>query len=160
MSGRIKAGVVLLLHLGIVLGVAAKAWVERDTLPHAWAKAVPVDPEHPLRGRYVRLWLEVDAGHGASLGMSPARLFVRDGRLCAEADRDQVYGPMITTTPAGTRLADAVMFYIPEHAVDPSRRAPGEELWAEVAVSEHGLPRPVRLGVKREGGLIEPLKLR
>lgn len=59
-----------------------------------------------------------------------------------------------TEVPAST-----VVFFIPEHVPDPSRRAPGEELWVEVSVPRKGLPRPIRLGVRKDG-VLTPLDLR
>ena len=36
-------------------------------------------------------------------------------------------------------LSEPVAFFLPEHAIDPSRRQPGEELWIEVTAPEkHG----------------------
>jgi hypothetical protein len=54
-------------------------------------------------------------------------------------------------------LSKPVPFFIPEHIPDPSRRAPGEELWVEVTIPEKGPPRPIRLGVKKGSGPIVPL---
>jgi len=59
----------------------------------------------------------------------------------------------------GRFLDEPVAFFIPEHVPDPSRRAPGEELWAEVTVPEKGPPRPIRLGIKRDG-VLTPLGLK
>lgn len=50
-----------------------------------------------------------------------------------------------------------LMSFVPEHVPDPSIRVAGEELWGEVSVPRKGPPRPVRLGVKRGTGAIEPL---
>jgi hypothetical protein len=41
---------------------------------------------------------------------------------------------------------------------DPSRREPDEELWVEVTVPARGAPRPIRLGVKKNG-VVTPLEL-
>jgi len=57
-------------------------------------------------------------------------------------------------------LAEPVAFFIPEHIPDPSRRQEGEELWAEVTIPKKGLPRPIRLGVKKDDSPIMPLELR
>jgi len=157
-TGLWKALLVLLSHVAIVLGIAAKARYDRDTLPRAWVKTVPADPDHPLRGRYVRLVLQVGSCGPAPVSTAPAHMLVRDGKLCAEAAPDEPYGPTLVSGPGGTRLAGEVMFYIPEHAEDPSRRPHGEELWVEVAVSEHGLPRPIRLGVKKGDGPIVEIR--
>jgi len=52
-----------------------------------------------------------------------------------------------------------VEYFIPEHAIDPSRRPPDEELWVEVTIPREGPPRPIRIGVKKDGALT-PLDLR
>lgn len=52
-----------------------------------------------------------------------------------------------------------VAFFIPEHVRDPSQLAPGEELWVEATLPPEGPPRPIRLGVKKNGAL-QPLDLR
>ena len=58
----------------------------------------------------------------------------------------------------GKTLDEPIAFFIPEHIADPSRRAPGEELWAEVTVPRKGPPRPIRLGVRKDG-VVTPLDL-
>jgi len=50
-----------------------------------------------------------------------------------------------------------VEYFIPEHAIDPSLRNRGEELWIEVTIPRKGAPRPIRLGVKK-GGEIKPME--
>jgi hypothetical protein len=57
------------------------------------------------------------------------------------------------------RLSQPVAVFIPEHLLDPSFRPAGEELWAEVTLPRRGPPRPIRLGVMRDGRLT-PLQLR
>jgi hypothetical protein len=49
-------------------------------------------------------------------------------------------------------------FFVPEHLPDPSRRAAGEELWIEATIPRKGPPRPIRLGVKKDG-IITPLEI-
>jgi len=83
-----------------------------------------------------------------------------DGRLVAEI----VDSPAGATArvQAGDRsalLTEPVAYFIPEHAADPSVRPAGEELWAEVTIPRRGPPRPIRLGVWRDGRLT-PLDLR
>lgn len=56
-------------------------------------------------------------------------------------------------------LSVPIAYFIPEHVPDPSIRQPGEELWAEVTVPRAGAPRPIRLGVKKDGA-ITPLDVR
>src|SRR6266404_8732622 len=52
------------------------------------------------------------------------------------------------TGEAVAALSEPVAFFLPEHAVDSSRRKPSEELWVEVTVPAKGPPRPIRLAVK------------
>lgn len=49
-------------------------------------------------------------------------------------------------------LEKPVLYFIPEHAPDPSlslRR--GSELWAEVTIPKKGAPRPIQLALKKDG---------
>jgi hypothetical protein len=48
-------------------------------------------------------------------------------------------------------IAQPVNFYIAEHAADPSRLLPGQELWIEVTVPPQGPPRPIQLALKQDG---------
>jgi hypothetical protein len=88
--------------------------------------------------------------------MVPIALSVRDGRLVAAPATGS---SKLTARPverAGEHvvvLNEPLAYFIPEHAVDPSRRAPGEELWVEVTIPRAGAPRPIRLGVKKDGVL-------
>ena len=55
---RLQRGLLLaLLQLAIVLGVAGKYYSDRSRLPRVWVRAMPFDPNLPIRGRYVRLRL-------------------------------------------------------------------------------------------------------
>jgi hypothetical protein len=56
-------------------------------------------------------------------------------------------------------LDEPLAYFIPEHVPDPSRRPAGEELWVELTLPRHGMPRPIRLGVKKNDRLT-PLDLR
>ncbi|HYT68876.1 MAG TPA: hypothetical protein VEL51_20805 [Vicinamibacterales bacterium] len=104
---------VAVLHLAIVASLGGKLLVDRATRPRMWVHVLPLDPDSPLRGRYVQLRIE--------------------GR------------------------PERIAFFIPEHVPDPSVRAPGEELWAEVTLPRKGAPRPIRLAVKKNG-VLTPLE--
>ncbi len=54
------------------------------------------------------------------------------------------------------QLAAPLAYFIPEHAIDPSRQPGGASLWAEVTLPPTGAPRPIRLGVQK-GATIEPI---
>jgi hypothetical protein len=161
-----RAGVALaLVHVLLVSGVGLKYAADRTRLPSGWAQTVPFDPSLPIRGRYVRLRLQVPfsgqipGGPGGSFAR--VRLVAADGRVQAVPDSLGGLEASIDTA-AGTvvaRLSDPIAFFIPEHVPDPSARARGEELWAQVTLPQTGPPRPIRLGVRRARGL-EPLDLR
>lgn len=113
MTPLVKGLLVAALHLAIVCSLGAKLLYDRATRPRQWVHVLPVDPDSPLRGRYVRLRI--------------------DGR------------------------SEQIAFFIPEHIPDPSIRAAGEELWAEVTMPRTGAPRPIRLAVKKNG-VLTPLQ--
>lgn len=139
---------VALLHCLIALSVFGKYELDRQRLPRAWAKTAPVDPNLPIRGRYVMLRLEVEAGPASSQLFGSGRLLARDGRLLVERD-DAGFGASghVGINLVGGRwvLLEPVAFFLPEHAADPSRVAPGKDLWVEVSVPRKGPPRPIRL---------------
>jgi len=164
---RRHAGFALaIVHAALMGSLGLKLLVDRQRLPRGWARTAPFDPSTPLRGRYVRLALEIPVDRvplePSGYGISGVRLRAVDGRVVGELD-DSVRSPRVQLQLGGgipsSRLAEAVAFFIPEHVPDPSRRPPGEELWAEVTIPRGGPPRPIRLGVMKDGRLT-PLDLR
>jgi hypothetical protein len=161
MSRGVRTGLtVALLHVAIVASLGAKLMADRMSRPRVWARVAPIDPDLPIRGRYVRLQLEVLPADGLTItpGASyvPVDLSVRDGTLVAipPADSgDLLVSQMLRQGEPVTVLTRAVAYFIPEHVADPSPREPGEELWVEVTIPKRGAPRPIRLGVKRNGTL-------
>ena len=67
----------LLIQLAIVSSVAAKYLYQRRSCPRVWARTVAIDPELPMRGRYLSLRLEVD-GCQSTLPSAKAASFPRD----------------------------------------------------------------------------------
>lgn len=180
MKPLVKGLLLAALQLAIVLSLAGKMLYDRATRPRVWVKTAPVDPYLPIRGRYVRLRLEVlgkdllEKGQEWSEGNVELRV-ENDQLVAVRSEKDtgnrvvplrrrfMAQGPPPATqqTPFDTerpQLLEPVAFFIPEHIVDPSRRAQGEELWVEVTVPKKGPPRPIRLGVKKDGKLT-PLEI-
>jgi hypothetical protein len=61
--------------------------------------------------------------------------------------------------PLVAALQQPVLYYIPEHALDPTPlRIDKKELWAEVTLPKKGPPRPIQLALKKDG-LWTPLDL-
>ena len=175
MSGMGRGVLIAVIHVVIVASLGAKLLVDRAMRPRVWARVAPIDPNLPIRGRYVRLRLEVEASGelrqyatgtkgapapGWQMGV-PVALSVRDGRLIAAPATSSSKLTARVTDRNGERVAmldEPIAYFIPEHVADPSRRRPGEELWVEVTVPGAGAPRPIQLGVKRDG-VLTPLKI-
>lgn len=187
MSRGVRKGLtVAAIHLLLVASLGAKLLVDRATRPRAWARTVPYDPDLPIRGRYVRLRIEavLPAGSLRLADTTPATadgssavprraerretsyvlLDVRNGQLVGQRVDQGGHGARYATLrqhgeDAVAVLDEAVAYFIPEHIPDPSNRPAGEELWVEVTLPRAGLPRPIRLGVKKDGALT-PLEIR
>ena len=161
-SGMRKGLIVAVIHLALVSSLGAKLVIDRATRPRVWARTAPVDPDHPLRGRYVRMRVEGEAvGFGNDHSSADVMLVARG----------ELLGLQLTSEYTGLRaelisregreramLYATLAYYIPEHVPDPSIRAPGEELWVELTLPKAGPPRPIRLGVKKDG-VLTPLDL-
>jgi hypothetical protein len=176
----VRTGIaVAVVHVAIVASLGAKLLVDRQTLPRVWVRTAPVDPDLPIRGRYVRLRVEVARGSGLIFPSTKTRT-LPDGREWLEPTTPVAVtltaeGGQLVALPVGRSdhhaeemlrdgervavLHEPLAFFIPEHAGDPSIRPRGEELWAEVTLPRRGPPRPIRLGVKRDGQLT-PLEVR
>lgn len=165
MSPRARGALLALAQVLLVSGIGLKYTADRARLPSGWAETVPFDPNLPIRGRYVRLRLQVPLALGTPGALDGAftrvRLVAASGRVQAEPDSGAAVEATIDTARGAlvARLTEPIAFFIPEHVPDPSVRARGEELWALVTLPDAGPPRPIRLGVRR-GGEIEALDLR
>lgn len=164
-SGMRKGLIVAAIHLCLVGSVGAKLLIDRAIRPRVWARTAPVDPDLPIRGRYVQLRLE---GRPAQAlppgdGSTPVTLAVIDGGLTFDPTGRPEFLNGLSVRPAMrdgvqvARLEQPLAYFIPERVPDPSIRAAGEELWAEVTIPKSGPPRPIRLGVKKDG-VLTPLQ--
>jgi hypothetical protein len=171
----LRKGIVLaVLQLAIVASLGAELLIDRGRYPRVWAQLAVYDPDLPIRGRYLQMRLEVNADriYGQPATARPQLgnwyneihdvwLSVENNQLVANQN-DRFSGMQVTRWWVGNRqvavLTEPVAFFIPEDALDPSRVKPGEELWVEVTVPKRGPPRPIRLGIKKEG-VLTPLKL-
>lgn len=162
----VRRGLILaLVQVLLVTLVAAKLMIDRARYPQVWVETAPYDPDLPLRGRYVRLLAVVEAERSSfedeNVYQESGRLETRDGRLFVVRDED---GPvlfnrgMCRDSEQCITLSEPLAFFIPEDIPDPSIRDAGEELWVKVTVPPRGAPRPIQLGVRRNGKLT-PLTL-
>ena len=72
MNGLQKGCLLAVAQLALLLSLGGKLLVDRATRPRAWVRALPVDPNLPVRGRYVSLRVEVPAP-GVALPPVPPR---------------------------------------------------------------------------------------
>ncbi len=155
MSVRQRSLALLVIQVLLVLSLFVKLGWDGATLPRVWARTVPIDPDDPLRGRYVRLWL--DAADRRSVHDDTVRVefAVEESTLVVREARGWPGYYMNPNPPQSVRgvvVAQSVAFFIPEHVADPSRLEAGQELWVEVTVPRRGLPRPLRLQVREASG--------
>ena len=166
-----------LLQTALLLSVGSRLLLDRLHYPRAWARTVPVDPNLPIRGRYVDLQVEVPViGWSARTSrlakdehFIPLQLNIRQDRLFASPSTRKIDGKQeiliptwrISHLPEGSiaQLPYRLAFFIPPDVPDPSLRPAGEKLWVEVTLPNQGPVRPIQLGVERDGQ-IEPLSLR
>ena len=155
MSPLLRKGLLVgLIHVLMVAGLGGKYLVDRATRPRVWARTVPVDPNLPIRGRYVRLRVEADARELTPGYTGRVALAVRDDLLVAQPTGIDTGSYTWRRTERGSAIIEPPLaYFIPEHAQDPSIRPPGEELWVELTLPRRGAPRPIRLGVKKNGVL-------
>jgi hypothetical protein len=168
MSAWLKGLIVAAVQMLLVASVGAKFLFDRANYPRVWVETAPIDPDLPIRGRYVRLGVLVDAErHGTAEdpgapNLFNARLEVRNDRLVAIEDASGAH--FVSSVPCDSencwRLSEPLAYFIPEDIEDPSRRPAEERLWVEVTVPPTGAPRPIQLGVKKKDGALTPLKLR
>lgn len=150
-KGLILCGV----QTAMVLSIGGKLLLDRATRPHLWVRVYPYDPNLPVRGRYVSLSFDAEArGFKEGTVYDQVIYTVEDGKVVARPASMDGTGAMVSNGQSRVQVA----YFIPEHVPDPSRRAADEELWAEVTVPHRGPPRPIRLGVKKNG-VLTPLAI-
>lgn len=171
MNSMTKAAVVVLLHMAIVLSLGAKLLYDRAHRPRVWVKTASVDPDLPIRGRYLTMSLQVHApglGEQASKNSylwTPVDLSVENNQLVAHRAAGNT-NLTVTNWERGANhagsdvysLSPPIAFFLPEHAEGPRLRR-GDELWAEVTIPRKGPPRPIQLAVK-SGSQWRPLSYR
>lgn len=159
MSALQRGLLVAMIQVTLMVAVAAKLYFDRATLPRAWIESAGVDPDLPIRGRYVSLNLlfppapESAAMRGED-GHAFGRVEVRDGRAVA------VIESAVAPTQRGTglhfierptdegprwMLVEPVAYFLPEHVPDPTLGVAPGELWVEATLPPRSAPRPIRL---------------
>ena len=65
------------VHVALLGSVGGKFLIDRATLPRVWVRALPYDPNLPIRGRYVRLSLDATSTTVQSAALAaPVAFFI------------------------------------------------------------------------------------
>lgn len=168
------------LHLALVCSLGTKLLYDRAYRPRVWIMVAPRDPDLPIRGRYLSLSIEVPT-EGFTIRSQPSYylkdkngkplmqdvilpmrcdLKLHNGQLTAIAREDGDYSIMLRDRNGKSFpvVNSETAFFIPEHFPDPTRISADEELWIEATIPRKGPPRPIRLGVKKNG-VLTPLSV-
>jgi hypothetical protein len=120
-------------------------------------KLVAVRDDH---GDYSIWWTPAP---GATVPPLPARECYKeapDKQAACFAEEQAERNKALVNFPVVAVLDNNVLYFIPEHAIDPTPNlAEGKELWAEVTLPKAGPPRPIQLALKKDGKWM-PLDLR
>jgi hypothetical protein len=158
MTGLTKSIAVALVHILIIASLGGKLLYDRAHRPRVWVRTGSVDPDLPIRGRYLALSLQVEApwfDRSKEYNRSDVRLGVESGTLTAYPSTfstglsiSRWRGPAGSPLTAPLYLDNPVLFFLPEFAEIPLPHR-GEELWAEVTIPKKGPPRPIQLALKK-----------
>lgn len=159
------------IQLTMVAGIGGKLLYERATRPRVWVLCQTYDPNLPIRGRYLSEQLRLPAEgfptraeNNNYMNYYANRVWaffeVRNGELVA-AQQGSGSAGWVHLTKRGdaveASVEEPVLMFIPDTANGPIVHR-GEELWVEVTVPRAGPPRPIRMGIKKDG-VLTPLKL-
>ena len=162
------------LHIALVCSLGAKLLYDRAYRPRVWIKGAIYDPDLPIRGKYLALSMEVPAegftsvmqflneggtrGSNEVFNPNQCDLVLRGDHLVAVAKENGDYW----LNPGNVRrsgdsliaiITGETAYFQPEHRSGPLLSNRGEELWIEATIPRKGPPRPIRLGIKKDGVL-------
>lgn len=168
-----KGLIVAAIQLALVGGIGGKLLYERATRPRVWVWCQTYDPDLPIRGRYLSQYLRIPAESFSIPEQNPnqrypnffanrvwAHFEIRNGQLTAVPQGEDSGGWVFLSKRGDAieaRFEEPVVVFIPDTASGPILHR-GEELWVEVTLPKAGPPRPIQMGVKKDG-IITPLKL-
>ncbi len=148
---------VLVVQLALVSAIAAKYLWQRWTCPKVWTRTVAIDPDLPMRGRYLSLQLMVD-GCQSTLPSAKAAQFPRDVNGAAVAGP---YG----IRPAGMVEFNGELKVVDNKLVavkieDPGKAEAGQRVdaWPGTQCGEMRLEKPVDFYIAEHAQSLQPVK--
>jgi hypothetical protein len=162
-----KGLLIAVLHVAIVCTLGAKLLYDRGHRPRIWIKSAIYDPNLPIRGKYLALSIKVPAegftgrmqpyGNYNNEYFSPNRcdLVLRGEQLIAVANERGEFWANIQRRDNNmvAMINGETAYFLPEHNPGRILHNRGEELWIEATIPRKGPPRPIRLGIKKDGVL-------
>jgi hypothetical protein len=174
-----KGLLLAVVHVGLVCTLGAKLLYDRGHRPRVWIKAAIYDPDLPIRGKYLALSVEVpaegfvgrliplggtsirpnevDASDGSNEIFTPNRcnLVLRGNQLVAVANQDGEFWANVRHRDAAVVavINGETAYFLPEHKSGPLLTDRNDKLWIEATIPRKGPPRPIRLGIKKDGVL-------
>ena len=167
MTGRRKGILLGAVQLALVLSLGGKLLYDRETRPRVWVLAQVYDPELPIRGRYLAESLRMPVEGFTYTEPQKNTPYWQLNREWAylEIENNQLIAKRVGNGPGqwvglrknndGTISAlseEPVLVFVPEHFEAPTLKS-GQELWVEVTVPAKGPPRPIRIGIKKDGAI-------
>lgn len=161
----VKGLVIAALQLAIVSSLGAKLLYDRAHRPRVWIKSAVYDPDLPIRGKYLALSIEVPAEgfseqqsqpyYGRYFTPSRCDLVLRGDHLVAVGNE---HGEFFANVQRRDNNVVAIIngetaYFLPERKNGPVLHNRSEELWIEATIPRKGPPRPIRLGIKKDGVL-------
>ncbi len=168
-----KGLLLAVLQVAIVCTLGAKLLYDRAHRPRVWIKSAIYDPNLPIRGKYLAFNLEVPAEGFTSrmeswsdyrtgnaklhevFGPNRCDLILRGDQLIAVAKEDGEF--WVNAQRRDNDLVAVIngetAYFLPEHKPGPVLHNRSEELWIEATIPRRGPPRPIRLGIKKDGVL-------
>ncbi|PYV76092.1 MAG: hypothetical protein DMG96_15160 [Acidobacteria bacterium] len=161
-----KGFLIAVLQLVIVSSLGVKLLYDRAHRPRIWIKSAVYDPNLPIRGKYLSLSIEVPAEsfteqphaqpyYGVSFSPYRCDLVLRSDHLVAVGnERGEFFANVQRRDNSLLAVINGeTAYFLPEHKNGPILCNRGEELWIEATIPRKGPPRPIRLGIKKNGVL-------
>lgn len=117
----------LLVQLALVGSIAVKYLYQRWSCPRAWTRTVAIDPELPMRGRYLSLQLTVD-GCQSTLPTAKQAAFPRDFDGSARQGPYSIAAPQPVSFPAKLAVTNGKLAAIRIPTTDGP--PDGQTVWA------------------------------
>jgi len=147
----------VVVQLLLVSAIAGKYAWQRWRCPRVWTRSVAIDPELPMRGRYLRVQLVVD-GCESTLPSAKAAQFPRDVNGAAIAGRYGIRPVGVVDFQGELKVADNKLMAV--KIEDPAKAEAGQAIsaWPGAECDEMRLASPVDFFIAEDAPSPLPVK--